>query len=260
MLNRPQVTLVKVGGKIVEDKSKLTKLLTDFVKIDGYKVLIHGGGRLATQLAEKLEVETQMVNGRRITSDEMLDVVTMVYGGLINKNIVARLQAEGVNSLGFTGADANCILSEKRPVKEIDYGWAGDVKKVDITAISSLLKKNIVPVMAPLTHDGKGHLLNTNADTIASELAKALSSDFQVKLVYCFEKEGVLRSIDDESSVIKILNYTLYKEYIMRGIIDGGMIPKLDNAFAAIECGVKEVVITKSTAIGDLSRGTRITA
>ena len=260
MASKTKITLIKVGGKVVEDKLSLNQLLTSFTQIEGYKALIHGGGRLATQIAEKLGVETQMIDGRRITSDEMLEVVTMVYGGLVNKNIVAALQAKGVNALGLTGADLNCILSEKRPIKDIDYGWVGDVKKVAGSALGGLIQKGIVPVMAPLTHDGKGHMLNTNADTIASELAKALAEEFEVTLVYCFEKEGVLQSIDDDSSIIKELNYTSYQKYIAEGVIEGGMIPKLDNAFAAIEAGVHKVIITKSTSVGDLTRGTHIQA
>lgn len=257
---KQKVTLVKVGGKVVENKATLDDLLTSFSLIKGYKGLIHGGGRLATQIAEKLGVETQMINGRRITNDEMLDVVTMVYGGLVNKKIVAALQAKEVNALGLTGADLNCILSAKRPVKEIDYGWAGDVKKVEGETLGDLIQKGIVPVMAPLTHDGKGHMLNTNADTIAGELAKALAPHFEVTLVYCFEMEGVLRSVDDRSSVIERLDYTSYQAYVKEGVIEGGMIPKLDNAFEAIASGVREVIITKSTLVNDLTKGTHILA
>lgn len=258
MERRNKVTLVKVGGKVVENETTLDDLLTSFSQIEGYKGLIHGGGRLATQIAEQLGVETQMIDGRRITNDEMLEVVTMVYGGLVNKKIVAALQAKAVNALGLTGADLNCILSAKRPVKKIDYGWAGDVKKVAGDELGNLIRRGIVPVMAPLTHDGKGHLLNTNADTIAGELAKALAPHFEVTLVYCFEKEGVLRSIDDEGSVIERLDYASYQAYVSAGVIEGGMIPKLDNAFEALDSGVYEVIITKSTLINDLSKGTHI--
>ncbi len=255
-----KVTLIKVGGKVVENEETLDHLLTSFSQITGYKALIHGGGRLATQIAEKLGVETQMIDGRRITSDEMLDVVTMVYGGLVNKKIVAALQAKKVNALGLTGADLNCILSAKRPVKEIDYGWAADVKKVEGEMLSDLIRKGIVPVMAPLTHDGNGHMLNTNADTIAGELAKALAPHFEVTLVYCFEMEGVLRSVEDSSSVIDRLDYASFQAYVKEGIIEGGMIPKLDNAFEAVDSGVREVIITKSTLINDLTKGTHILA
>ena len=186
-----KLTLIKVGGKIVEEEDTLQKLLRDFSKIQGFKVLVHGGGRSATKLASQLGIESKMVNGRRITDAETLKIVTMVYGGLVNKNIVTGLQALGINALGLTGADLNVILSVKRPVAEVDYGFVGDVKKVNGEQLASLIKQDIVPVMAPLTHDGKGCLLNTNADTIAGEVAKALSKFFDVTLMFCFEKKGV---------------------------------------------------------------------
>ena len=190
---REKLTVIKVGGKIVEEEATLRQLLNDFAAIDGHKVLVHGGGRSATKIAAQLGIESKMVNGRRITDAETLKVVTMVYGGLVNKNIVAGLQARGVNALGLTGADMNVIRSVKRPVKEVDYGFVGDVEQVDATLLSDLIHKGVVPVMAPLTHDGHGNMLNTNADTIAGETAKALSALFDVTLVYCFEKKGVLR-------------------------------------------------------------------
>ena len=180
---KEKLTLIKVGGKIVEEETTLYKLLDDFAAIEGYKVLVHGGGRSATKLAERLGIESHMVNGRRITDAETLKVVTMVYGGLVNKNIVAGLQARGVNALGLTGADMDVIRSVKRPVKDIDYGFVGDVKQVNATLLGDLIAKGVVPVMAPLTHDGEGHMLNTNADTIAGETAKALSALFDVTLV-----------------------------------------------------------------------------
>ena len=182
------LTLLKVGGKIVEEPDSLVRFLDDFAKIDGQKVLVHGGGRSATKMAERLGVETQMVNGRRITSAEMLQVVTMVYGGLVNKNVVVQLQSRGVDALGLTGADMNYMLADKRKNAEIDYGFVGDVKKVDGEKLKSLICQNIVPVLAPLTHDGQGNLLNTNADTIAGEAAKALAKLYDVTLVFCFEK------------------------------------------------------------------------
>ena len=190
---REKLTVIKVGGKIVEEEATLRQLLNDFAAIEGHKVLVHGGGRSATKIAAQLGIESKMVNGRRITDAETLRVVTMVYGGLVNKNIVAGLQAYGVNALGLTGADMNVIRSVKRPVKEVDYGFVGDVEKVDASLLSDLIYKGVVPVMAPLTHDGQGNMLNTNADTIAGETAKALSGLFDVTLVYCFEKKGVLR-------------------------------------------------------------------
>lgn len=199
---REKLTVIKVGGKIVEEEATLRRLLDDFAAIDGYKVLVHGGGRSATKLAAQLGIESRMVNGRRITDAETLKVVTMVYGGLVNKNIVAGLQARGVNALGLTGADMDVIRSAKRPVKEVDYGFVGDVKQVNADFLGDLIHKGVVPVMAPLTHDGAGNLLNTNADTIAGETAKALAALFDVTLVFCFEKKGVLRDENDDDSVI----------------------------------------------------------
>lgn len=246
---KEKLTIIKVGGKIVEEEATLNQLLSDFSSIEGYKVLVHGGGRSATKLATQLGVESKMVNGRRITDAETLKIVTMVYGGLVNKNIVAGLQAKGVNAMGFTGADMNVILSEKRPVKEIDYGSVGDVKKVNATLLGTLIHQGVVPVMAPLTHDGKGNMLNTNADTIAGETAKALAELFDVTLVFCFEKKGVLRDENDDDSVIPVITPELFKESVEQGIIQGGMIPKLENSFSAIEAGVSQVVITLASAI-----------
>ena len=200
-----KLTVIKVGGKIVEEPETLDRLLADFSALPGYKVLVHGGGRSATQLAARLGIESHMVNGRRITDAETLKVVTMVYGGLVNKNIVAGLQAKGVNAIGLTGADMDVIRSVKRPVQEVDYGFVGDVKRVNTDLLASLIHQGVVPVMAPLTHDGAGHLLNTNADTIAGETAKALARHFEVTLVYCFEKKGVLRDADDDESVIPVI-------------------------------------------------------
>lgn len=254
---KQKLTVIKVGGKIVEEDASLGQLLHDFASIEGNKVLVHGGGRSATKIASLLGIESQMVNGRRITDAETLKVVTMVYGGLVNKNIVAGLQARGVNALGLTGADMDVIRSVKRPVKDIDYGFVGDVKKVNATLLADLISKGVVPVMAPLTHDGEGNMLNTNADTIAGETAKALSAYFDVTLVYCFEKKGVLKDENDDDSVIPRITHTEFQEYVANGIIQGGMIPKLENSFEAINAGVSEVVITLASAI-DTSGGTRI--
>ena len=254
---KEKLTVIKVGGKIVEEEATLNQLLNDFAAIEGHKVLVHGGGRSATRLATRLGIESQMVNGRRITDAETLSVVTMVYGGLVNKNIVAGLQARGVNALGLTGADMNVIRSVKRPVKEIDYGFVGDVKQVDASLLSDLIKKGVVPVMAPLAHHGEGHLLNTNADTIAGETAKALAALFDVTLVFCFEKKGVLRNENDEDSVISSISPAEFQQYVAEGVIQGGMIPKLENAFESIRAGVSEVVITLASAIND-NGGTRI--
>ena len=251
------MTVIKVGGKIVEEGATLNRLLDDFATIEGHKVLVHGGGRSATKIAAQLGIESKMVNGRRITDSETLKVVTMVYGGLVNKNVVAGLQARGVNALGLTGADMNVMRSVKRPVKEVDYGFVGDVEKVDASLLSDLIYKGVVPVMAPLTHDGKGHMLNTNADTIAGETAKALAALFDVTLVFCFEKKGVLRDENDDDSVIPLITPAEFKQYVADGIIQGGMIPKLENSFAAIDAGVSEVIITLASAISG-EEGTRI--
>ena len=244
-----QLTIVKVGGKIVEDPDLLTTFLKDFALIAGYKILVHGGGSSATALAEKLGIKTKMTEGRRITDAEMLKVVTMVYAGLVNKNIVAQLQKMRIDAIGLTGADMNLMFAEKRPVKEIDYGIVGDIKNVNAPALLELLKQNYLPVIAPLTHDGNGSLLNTNADTIAGEIAKALAFDYNVRLIYCFEKRGVLLNEDDEESIIPTLNLELYRQYKSDGIIFGGMIPKIDNAFQAIATGVKEVIITQASDV-----------
>lgn len=246
-----KLTVIKVGGKIVEEEATLQQLLDDFAAIGGHKVLVHGGGRSATKLAARLGIESRMVNGRRITDADMLQVVTMVYGGLVNKNIVAGLQARGVNALGLTGADMDVIRSARRPVKDgIDYGFVGDVKQVNGGLLGDLIAKGIVPVMAPLTHDGEGHILNTNADTIAGETAKGLSLQFDVTLVYCFEKKGVLRDEKDDESVIPSLTPAEFRQYVADGTIQGGMIPKLENAFEALKAGVRRVVITSASAIG----------
>ena len=245
---KEKLTVIKVGGKIVEEPDTLNQLLNDFSSMPGYKVLVHGGGRSATRIAAQLGIESRMVNGRRITDADTLKVVTMVYGGLVNKNIVAGLQARGVNAVGLTGADMNVIRSVKRPVKDIDYGYVGDVEKVDGAALTDLIHRQIVPVMAPLTH-GHGNLLNTNADTIAGETAKALAEYFEVTLVYCFEKKGVLRDENDDDSVIPVLTPDLFKRYVDEGVIQGGMIPKLENSFSALDAGVSQVVITLASAI-----------
>ncbi|MDD6357047.1 MAG: acetylglutamate kinase [Bacteroidales bacterium] len=254
---KKKLTLIKVGGQIVEEPETLKALLADFSKIEGCKVLVHGGGRAATRIASQLGIESKMVNGRRVTDAPMLDVVTMVYGGLVNKKIVAGLQSLGVNALGLTGADMNYMRSDKRPVKEVDYGFVGDVKKMNSDLLADLISKGIVPVLAPLTHDGKGNMLNTNADTIAGEAAKALAMHFDVTLMFCFEKKGVLRDANDEESVIPLITKADFEKYVADGTVQGGMIPKLENAFDALQSGVKEVIITRSDEIGKNS-GTTI--
>jgi acetylglutamate kinase len=252
-----KLTLVKVGGKIVEEEDTLRRLLLDFSAIESYKVLVHGGGRLATKLASRLGIESRMVDGRRVTDGETLKIVTMVYGGLVNKNIVAGLQALGINALGLTGADMNLIRSVKRPVKEADYGFVGDVEEVAGSLLASLIRRGIVPVLAPLTHDKQGNMLNTNADTIAGETAKALAKYFDVTLMFCFEKKGVLLDEADDESVIPEINRATFRQYVAQGIIQGGMIPKLENACQAIDAGVKEVIITQASDIRK-GGGTRI--
>ncbi|MBQ6062386.1 MAG: acetylglutamate kinase [Prevotella sp.] len=239
-----KITILKVGGAVVEDESQLSRLLDTFCAIEGKKVLIHGGGRKATKIAAALGIESQMVNGRRITDAQMLEVVTMVYGGLVNKNLVALLQARGINAIGLTGADMDVIHSHKRPIKDgVDFGFVGDVERVDGNALRTLIESGLTPVMAPLTHDGQGNVLNTNADTIASEVAKALATCYDVSLTFSFEKKGVLSNPDDENSVIPIITRASFKRLLDEGIISGGMIPKMENAFAAIDAGVKEVII-----------------
>ncbi len=253
-----KLTIIKVGGKIVEDDASLAQLINDFAAIEGRKIMVHGGGRSATKLASELGIETQMVNGRRITDSDMLRVVTMVYGGLVNKNIVAKLQACGVNALGMTGADMDIMRSHKREVKDVDYGFVGDVDACNDDMLSRLIENGVVPVIAPLTHDGRGCLLNTNADTMAGETAKALAAHYDVTLIYCFEKKGVLRNADDDDSVIPSINEAEFHRLTEEGVIQGGMIPKLENAFQAIHAGVKRVIITLATAI-DGKQGTVIT-
>lgn len=255
-----QVTVIKVGGAIVEDTERLAQLLDRFAALPGQKVLVHGGGRRATKVASALGIESKMVEGRRITDADMLEVVTMVYGGLVNKNIVAQLQSRGVNAVGLTGADMNVIHSHKRPKKDgVDYGFVGDVDKADGHRLLGLLRDGLTPVMAPLTHDGMGHILNTNADTIAAETAKALAREgAPTTLVYCFEKAGVLADPDDEDSVISTINHDAFVRLVANGTISGGMIPKITNALAAVDAGVDRVIITKAENIGKTA-GTVIT-
>lgn len=255
-----QVTVIKVGGAIVEDTERLTQLLDRFAALPGQKVLVHGGGRHATKVASALGIESKIVEGRRITDADMLEVVTMVYGGLVNKNVVAQLQSRGVNAIGLTGADMNVIHSHKRPKKDgVDYGFVGDVDKADGRRLLSLIRDGLTPVMAPLTHDGMGHILNTNADTIAAETAKALAREgATTTLVYCFEKAGVLADPDDEGSVISTINRDEFVRLVANGTISGGMIPKITNALAAVDAGVDRVIITRAESIGTAT-GTVIT-
>lgn len=247
--------VVKIGGNIIDDAAKLEHFLKQFSSIKGKKILVHGGGKLATQLAKDLGIEQEMVEGRRITNAATLKIVTMVYAGYINKNIVAQLQATGSNAIGFTGADANLIKAHKRLAsasKGIDYGFVGDVDQVNTAAIEPLLAQDISIVIAPITHDGNGQLLNTNADTIAQSIATAMGSLYQVSLLYCFEKSGVLLDANDDNTVIPLINQSYFKKLKEEQLIFAGMIPKLDNAFAALEKGVNKVIIGKAESILEL--------
>lgn len=244
------LTIVKVGGAVVEDPKQLSALLSDFRQIEGAKILVHGGGRRATKVAAALGIESKMVGGRRITDASMLEVVTMVYGGLVNKNIVAQLQALGIDAIGLTGADMDVIRSHKRPLKDgIDFGFVGDVDCVNAKRLKTLVDAGMTPVLAPLTHDGNGTMLNTNADTIASETARSLAALYDVALVYCFEKPGVLADPDDDTSVIPTITRSDFQRLTADGTISGGMLPKIENALAAVEAGVKRVVITKADSL-----------
>ena len=256
---KQQLTIVKVGGAVVEDEAQLGQFLSDFIAIDGAKILVHGGGRRATKIAEKLGIETKMIDGRRITDAPMLEVVTMVYGGMVNKHIVALLQALGVDAIGLTGADGNVIRAHRRPLREgIDYGFVGDVDEVESSKIAHFIDDSLVPVIAPLTHDGQGNMLNTNADTMASETAKAMAQHYDVTLIFAFEKPGVLSRPDDDSSVISSITHEEFARLKADGTISGGMLPKIENALQAIDAGVSRVVITSAKAI-DGHHGTIIT-
>lgn len=269
---KEQLTVVKVGGAVVEDEVRLAQLIRNFAAIPGRKVLVHGGGRSATQVAARLGIESKMVNGRRVTDSETLRVVTMVYGGLVNKGLVARLQAAGVNALGLTGADMDVIRSHRRPpvtitvrgaegepdtAQTVDFGFVGDVERADGQMLQTLVERGVTPVMAPLTHDGQGHILNTNADTIAAETAKALAPFYRVTLVYSFEKPGVLADADDDRSVIPVITRSSFARLVADGTVSGGMIPKIENALDAVDAGVERVAITLATAI-DGNHGTII--
>lgn len=238
-----KVSVVKIGGNLIEDAADLERALHNFAQIEGLKILVHGGGKLATQLAQKLGIETKMVDGRRVTDAQTLEIITMVYGGLVGKTIVSKLQAKQCNAISLSGADLNSIQSVKRPIKEHDFGFVGDISKVNAESFSTLLKAKITPVCCAITHDANGQLLNTNADTIASEIAIALSDEFEVSLYYCFEKKGVLRSIADENSVITDIDQFSYAKLIEEGVIADGMLPKLHNCFHALENKVQHVYV-----------------
>ena len=238
-----KLSIIKIGGNIIEDEASLNTFLQLFANLEGYKILVHGGGKRATFIASKLGITSKLIDGRRITDADTLDVITMVYGGLVNKNIVAKLQALKVDALGLTGADINSIQSIKRPIEKIDYGFVGDVKQIASNSIDKLIQANFTPVFCAITHDKKGQLLNTNADTIASTIAAGMSELYETSIYYCFELNGVLQNFNDKESVIKNINSESYKELLAKGIISDGMIPKIDNCFDALQNGVQKVCI-----------------
>ena len=246
---KQQLSIIKIGGNIIENEDALNSFLTLFSNLEGKKILVHGGGKRATNIATKLGIESKMVNGRRITDAKTLEVITMVYGGLVNKNIVAKLQALDTDAIGLTGADINSIQSDKRPVKEIDFGFVGDVKQVANQSINKLIKADFTPVFCAITHDGNGQLLNTNADTITSQVGVGMSEIYETSIYYCFELNGVLENFEDKNSVVKTINPSIYKELLEDGVIADGMIPKLDNCFDALNNGVHKVYIGNTSML-----------
>jgi acetylglutamate kinase len=264
--------VIKIGGNVIDESSGLSSFLTDFAKLSspfsglGVKcILVHGGGKIATRMGEKLGIQSNYINGRRITDEATIDLVTMVYGGLVNKKLVAQLQSLQCNAIGLTGADGNIIPAVKRPVREVDFGWVGDVEiaKLKVESLKLLLEGGLIPVFAPLTHDGEGHILNTNADTIASCLAIALSRYYDVRLIYCFDKTGVLENVENKNSTINLINKEKYNQLVAENKLFAGIIPKIDNAFDAINAGVREVLIGDAkdllTNVGTNTTGTLIT-
>lgn len=249
------LSVIKIGGNILDDEEALSTFLTAFSQLEGEKILVHGGGKIATEIGHKLGIEPNYVNGRRVTDADTLKLVTMVYAGLINKNIVAKLQSLNCNALGLTGADGNAITAKKRSVGDVDYGFVGDVVVVNGLLLKQLLDAGITPVFAPITHDGNGVLLNTNADTIAQEVAKAMSQYMEVSLVYGFEKDGVLKNVNDDSSVIPVIEVNDFDRLVADGVISGGMIPKLQNACSAIRAGVKKVIIGNALQLNNIING-----
>ena len=254
---KKELNIIKVGGKIVEDKERLERLLDAFCSIPGDKILVCGGGSTATKVSAALGIPTEMVGGRRVTDAETLKVVTMVYAGLVGKQVVSGLQAKGVNAIGLTGADLDCIHSERRPVGKVNYGYVGDITSVNTEAFSNLLEQGVTPVVSPITHNGKGMLLNTNADTIASAVASAMAANYDVTLTFCFEKNGVLSDPDDDNSVIPEIRKPDFARLKEEGVVSEGMLPKLENAFKAIDAGVNKIVITNADNLGKDS-GTEI--
>ena len=252
--------VIKIGGNIIDDEESLATFLKKFAAVKEQKILVHGGGKLATKLAEQLGIQQQLVDGRRITDAETLKIATMVYAGYINKQIVATLQSHHCNAIGISGADGNSILAHKRKVKEIDYGFAGDIDSVNSNLLAGLMQLNMTPVFCPITHDRNGQLLNTNADTIAKEIACSLTNDYEVTLIYTFEKSGVLREANDDNSVIASIDSKSYKQLKESGEISGGMIPKLDNAFSALASKVSRVVIGNAMELEGMINGEKGTS
>jgi acetylglutamate kinase len=252
-----KLTIIKIGGNVIDDAEKLQHFLKAFADLEGYKILVHGGGKMATKLADEMGIAAKMVNGRRITDIETLRIVTMVYAGLISKNLVAQLQTHGCNAIGLCGADGNLIKAKKRPVAAIDYGFVGDLdeKSIQTENLSKLIDNGFVPVFSAITHDGESQLLNTNADTIASAIAVAMAKHYETSLIYCFEKKGVLIDVNDENSVIRQINPIKYEDLKAKGIVADGMLPKLHNAFEAINKGVKEVFIGKADDLSEIKEG-----
>ncbi len=244
---KQKLSIVKIGGNVLENEIELDQFLLNFSKMEGPKILVHGGGKLATKLASQLGIESKMTNGRRITDAKSLEVITMVYGGLTNKNIVAKLQALETNAIGLSGADGNSIQAHKRPIKEIDFGFVGDIDGINSELIDTLVGADLTPVFCAISHDGKGQLLNTNADTIASELAIGMSLKYNTTIYYCFEKKGVLSNVEDEESVIKHIDTNSYNDLLKQNIITDGMLPKMENCFHALQQSVSKV------CIGDIS-------
>ena len=254
------IKVVKIGGNVIDNESALASFVADFAALEGPKILVHGGGKLATRLAEKLEIQTTMIDGRRVTDAQTLDVVTMVYAGLVNKSVVAKLQASGCNAIGLSGADGGVVRATRRPAKPIDFGFVGDisVQGVDADFILSLTERGVVPVFCSIMHDGAGTLLNCNADSVASAVAVAVAQKADTELVFCFEKQGVMADIDDPSSVISQIRPESYKTLLADGVVNKGMIPKIDGAFRALESGVKVVTIKHSEALACAESGTKI--
>ncbi len=257
-MERESLKIVKIGGKLIEDEAKFSEFLKDFSELEGPKILVHGGGKMATDIAGKLGYETKMVDGRRITDKNSINVITMVYGGLISKNIVAKLQVLGQNSIGLSGADGFSILSKKRPAKEIDYGFVGDIEKVNSGFISSLLKQEIIPVFCAISCTEEGQLLNTNADSIAAAIAKAMSEKYKTELYFCFEKQGVLADAEDDNSVISEIDTQKYQQLLEDKVISDGMLPKLQNCFEALETGVFKICLGDFRLLKQDSKFTKI--